>query len=297
MSERPMADTDDVRVVSDASTAGAMLRQAREAAGLHVAALAVSMKVPVKKLEALESNRLDLLHDAVFVRALAASVCRALKIDAAPVLERLPTGSAPRLTADERGINTPFRVRGERSDWSVTDFFSKPTVIVVVVLVLSALGVAFFPESQTAENSGGAVEGKSMAVERIQESAKTYESEPSKPVGEIIPVAAVGGISTAPKADPDMGAALSTASATTENALPSLVTFRAKGASWIQVTDSKGVVLLNKTLMAGEAVGVPGIPPVSIVIGRVDVTDVEVRGKPFDLAEVSKENVARFEVK
>jgi hypothetical protein len=34
-------------------TAGALLREAREAQGLHVAALAVAMKVPVKKLEAL----------------------------------------------------------------------------------------------------------------------------------------------------------------------------------------------------------------------------------------------------
>ena len=57
-------------------TAGSLLRTAREREGLHIAALAVSMKVPVKKLEALEADRLDLLPDAVFVRALAASVCR-----------------------------------------------------------------------------------------------------------------------------------------------------------------------------------------------------------------------------
>ena len=35
---------------------GAMLRQAREAAGLHIGALAVSLRVPVKKLEALEAD-------------------------------------------------------------------------------------------------------------------------------------------------------------------------------------------------------------------------------------------------
>jgi cytoskeleton protein RodZ len=29
----------------------------------------------------------------------------------------------------------------------------------------------------------------------------------------------------------------------------------------------------------------------------VSVTDVEVRGKPYDLAPVSRDNVARFEVK
>jgi cytoskeleton protein RodZ len=49
--------------------------------------------------------------------------------------------------------------------------------------------------------------------------------------------------------------------------------------------------------MAGESFDLPALPPVFVVIGRVDVTEVMVRGKPFNLLEVSKENVARFEVK
>ena len=56
-----MADAASSGVVADAQgrsdlTAGALLRQAREAAGLHIAALAVSLKVPVKKIEALEAQ-------------------------------------------------------------------------------------------------------------------------------------------------------------------------------------------------------------------------------------------------
>ncbi|MDB5966089.1 MAG: hypothetical protein JWQ72_2589, partial [Polaromonas sp.] len=80
-------------------SAGSLLRRAREAAGLHIAALALALKVPVKKLEALEADRYDELSDAVFVRALAASVCRNLKIDPAPVLQRLPATATPRLAA------------------------------------------------------------------------------------------------------------------------------------------------------------------------------------------------------
>src|SRR4051794_2894478 len=89
-------------------SAGAMLRAAREAAGLHVAALAVALKVPVRKLEALEADQYDVLTDAVFVRALASSVCRTLKIAPQPVLERLPQIAAPRLIAKTENINTPF---------------------------------------------------------------------------------------------------------------------------------------------------------------------------------------------
>jgi len=68
-----------------------LLRRAREAAGMHVAAVAVSLKVPVRKLEALENDRLPKeLGDPVFIRGLASSVCRSLKVDPQPVLERLP---------------------------------------------------------------------------------------------------------------------------------------------------------------------------------------------------------------
>ena len=66
------------------------MRQAREAAGMHIGALSVALKVPVKKLEALEADQHDQLPDAVFVRALAASVCKILKTNPAPVLELLP---------------------------------------------------------------------------------------------------------------------------------------------------------------------------------------------------------------
>ena len=41
------------------TSAGGLLRQAREAAGVHIGALSVALKVPVRKLEALESDRLS----------------------------------------------------------------------------------------------------------------------------------------------------------------------------------------------------------------------------------------------
>ena len=118
-----------------------MLRQAREASGLHVAALAVAMKVPVKKLEALEADRWDLLPDSVFVRGLASSVCRALKINPGPVLEKLPQSAAPRLDTEARGINTPFHSTGPSPLAGVSAYISKPAVLVVFGLLLAALVV------------------------------------------------------------------------------------------------------------------------------------------------------------
>lgn len=63
-------------VVESGVTAGGLLKEARQAAGMHIAALAVALKVPVSKLEALEADNYTVLPDTVFVRALASSVCQ-----------------------------------------------------------------------------------------------------------------------------------------------------------------------------------------------------------------------------
>ena len=76
-----------------------------------------------------------------------------------------------------------------------------------------------------------------------------------------------------------------------------IVVFHAKGESWVEVVDAKGAIALRKLLAAGESVGASGALPLQVTIGKVDVTEVDVRGKKFDLRPVSKDNVARFEIK
>lgn len=292
-------------------TAGQMMRNAREAAGLHVAALAVSMKIPVKKLEALESDRLDLLHDAVFVRALASSVCRTLKIDPAPVLGKLPGNMAPRLNPDERGINAPFRTPGEGVGTSISALISKPVVWIVLALLVGVVAVAFFPDIKVSE----APVEVTVKAESIAEPVL-----PVKPVVEevVVPSAQTTAF-TETRVSPENRAASSPVAAAVKSAPASaamaavsdaarsvtvvapvstgLVVFKARGSSWVKVVDSNGVVQLSKTLSDGETAGASGSTPLSVVVGRVDVTDVEVRGKTFSLVGIAKENVARFEVK
>lgn len=287
-------------------SAGALLRAAREAAGLHVAALAVSMKVPVKKLEALEADRFDLLPDAVFVRALASSVCRNLKIDPVPVLSRLPHQDVPRLSASERGLNAPFHAAGETRSLSVPATFRQPAVLVVVLLLVAALAVLFFPEWQA---DAPAEEAPATA-----ESALVMPAAPANGVADLPaattpvdpvaqPQAAASSVPALVPTVPMVAASQVASPVVAASAPPSAavagqqVIFRVKGSSWVEVTDAKGVVLMRRNLVEGDAVGVSGALPLSVVVGRADVTEVEVRGKPFNLAAIAKDNVARFEVK
>ena len=60
---------------------------------------------------------------------------------------------------------------------------------------------------------------------------------------------------------------------------------------------SPGTTVLRKLMEPGESAGASGTLPLSVTIGSVEVTEVQVRGKPYNLAPVSRDNVARFEVK
>lgn len=73
-----------------ATTAGGLLRAARQAAGLHLADLSVVLKVPVRQLESLEADQYRVDQSPVFARGLAASVCRHLRVDSAPILALMP---------------------------------------------------------------------------------------------------------------------------------------------------------------------------------------------------------------
>jgi len=85
--------------------------------------------------------------------------------------------------------------------------------------------------------------------------------------------------------------------ATGANNAGGVVAFRTKGQSWVQVTDATGTVVFRKLMESGETAAVNGRLPLAITVGSVQATEVEVRGKPYNLAPVSKDNVARFEVK
>lgn len=320
-------------------SAGWLLRQAREAAGLDLASLAVALKVSVKKLEALESDRLDQLPDAVFVRALASSVCRALKIDAAPVLSKLPQTVAPRLDHDEVGLNTPFHMPGDVAKTPFLDRLSRPMVLAALAVLLGALVLIFFPSSEQRAEIGAIVTrppaaaetpevaSAAVAVPEVVPAAKPVAKpapasvqvaspQPAKVVPQPVPApapAAPAAVKPAPvvqvAAKPAAVApAASPAASPVANGAEvppvrkklsssGVIVFKTSGPSWVEVTDANGAIQLSRMVEPGEPVGASGPLPLSVTIGRADVTEVTVRGKPFPLEGVTRQGVARFEVK
>lgn len=284
-------------------SAGTLVRQAREAAGLQVDALAVALKVTVKQIEALEADRWDLLPDAVFARALAASICRNLRIDPAPVLARLPQ-AAPRLSPRGAGLNEPFRTSNHGSGPDIGAYLSRPVVLGVLALMLGALVLVLLPVPKDAASDEVSAQGAPAAAPAAPASAVAGVQL----LSEVVPAPAAsapvvaGPVSApvatpAPASPPVVSVAPAAAASAVAASADGVLSFSASADSWIKVTDARGAVVLSRLLKPGESAGASGALPLSVVVGRADATRVQLRGRPMDLGPLTRENIARFEVK
>ena len=265
-------------------SAGALLREAREAQGLPIEALAASIKVTSHKLELLEADRFDELPDATFARALAQTVCRALKIDSAPVMRLLPPLGGYRLEQVDEGLNTPFRDRPGQfvpQEWAL---LANPALWIAVVFVLAVLAVYLLPAGwfgMAATRHANAAGGASSSSAAMAVST----GSPSGLVETRVPT---------PLAPETPAAAAPVAASTSA----SMVRLQASAAaSWVEVTDAGGRVLIGRSLQAGESIGVDGELPMRVRIGNAATTQLSFRGAPMPLASYTRDNVARLELK
>lgn len=290
------------------ATAGGMLRAAREKQGLHIAALAAAIKVSPRKLEALENDRHDELPDATFVRALAQTVCRTLKIDARPVLELLPPAPSVALEPGSGGLGTPFRERPGRVEPGLSPGKVRPLVWAAAVLVLLALAVYFAPTSwwqrfsRAAPAAGEAssvtltapvsvalpvapdVAASGTAAASVVASAPAGTATPSLPQA-AASQAMVETVFSAPPAEASPGPTVS-----------GVLQLRCTEESWVEVRDARGQSLLSRNVQPGESVGLDGVLPLRVTIGNAAATQLAFRGQPVNLASRTRDNVARLEL-
>jgi cytoskeletal protein RodZ len=141
----------DTEVTSPTTTAGDILRDYRLDQKVSLIDLANVLRVSVTKLEALENNAWDQLHDAMFVRSLSLAVCRQLQTDAAPVLSLLPVHDHSKLgEKNEKGLNSPLSrpsLLPQSTFDNLTVFFT-PMRWVALGLFILALVLAVWPEVQ-----------------------------------------------------------------------------------------------------------------------------------------------------
>jgi cytoskeleton protein RodZ len=294
-----------------AVSAGALLREARQARGLHIAALASAIKVSPAKLDLLENDRFDELPGASFTRALAQTVCRSLKIDAAPVMALLPQPPGHGLEQMSRGLNAPFHDRPTRRTPGDGPLPGNALVWVGVLLVaLAALLYYVVPENWLAMNwpQGQAASGASVVL----------PSADVLPSGGASEAAEGGQVLLAPSPLPEASTPSSSPTHTAAATAEPVVASAAPGAStapvamaaepslqlqtqrdaWVEVADARYRPLLSRIVRAGETVNLQGALPLRLKIGKASAVKVVFKGQGVDLApHTSRDDVARLELR
>ena len=268
---------------------GARLASQRQSAGLGVTDVAAQLRLHPNQVRAIEQEDLARLPAPAYVRGFVRSYARILKIDPAPLMSDLNAKLEPARESDvERGPTDYLAARAASRERKFPQW-----MFGAALLVLIALGVVGWQTTQQQPSPTSAPVAVTAPPAAPPVSAPTEATAPVT-TSEAAPASTAA-------ADPvpaptDTVEPTAASNAITSEAAPTLV-LRFNGASWAEVTDRGGKILLSQLNSEGAEHALDGELPLTVVIGDVNFASVEVRGAAFNLQPFTRNNVARFTIK
>ena len=287
-----------------APTAGMILQQAREAAGLTIDDVALQLKLAPRQVVAIERDDFANLPGRTFIRGFVRNYARLLKLDTDAVLGVLtgehatPAERAP-LAATSRAMGEMPMERPSRPNiarWAI------PLVLVAIVAIaafyefarpqasrvpapVTPIAPATSPTSSAVPLANPARPATETATTAPATTEATAPSTATEPPSEPATAASNPATSTAPAP-----ATQETASAARGNQLA----LRFRGTSWVEVRDRSGNVVLSMTGSDGATREIVIAPPGEVTVGNAGVVDATWRGRSVDVMAQARQNVARI---
>ena len=298
-------------LTSEAPDAGwVMLQKARIAAGLEIETLAAVLKVSVRKLQALEAGELNNPSELTFTRALAASVCRQLRIDSNEILAAWP-GPSSQTTVVPSALPADGAPSAATALPPEADAAGGRKWLGVVVVLAISVGawLAYQQMQHASERRQIKTQQQVIEVPTTQPAPAPAPDEPNiqtaPPAGAPEPV-----LAPAPERPPEPTAAAvesppagtvailtKTAPLTPAEIGQHVLVFQAQQESWVEVTNASGGRVFTRLMSPGDYVTIDekGVP-LSVLVGNAVGVRAYSRGKAVDLVDKSRLNVARFEI-
>ena len=296
--EAPEADS------APSPTAGAILAQAREAAGLTIDDVALQLKLAPRQVVAIERDDFANLPGRTFIRGFTRNYARLLKLDVDAVLDALPGEHAaapggPPLAAATRAIGEMPRERTPRpgvARWAI------PLVLLAIVAV-----AAFYEFARPPAARAPSAPSPLPATPPAAPATSTIPLDnPVRPISE--PTTSAPPV-TAPATAPATESAATTP-ATVVSAQPAVVAappessprvgnqlaLRFRGTSWVEVRDRSGGVVLSMTGSEGATREIQVATPGEVIVGNAGAVDATWRGRPIDMTALARQNVARIKL-
>ena len=305
---------------------GALLRQAREAAGLQPEALAQRLRLEPRVIEALEAEAYDRLPGPAFTKGYIRSVSKELGIDPAPLLAQytsLSDVAEPTLADFES--RAPAQITSASARIKLVSYALAAVVLVLVAVWWqrhydskplapnaedAALGAEALPPPEPSiplPYTYTIVEHAGAPLSPPETWRRQTDGSTPPPVEEVLPALAAqpaadaaGAGAAAPLAATPDAAPAPGSPAPTPGAAPAPVKgeliLTAARDSWIEITDLNRSRLYFGLIKGGERIGVSGKPPYDLVIGNSSAVTVTFRGAAVDVAGHAINGVARMAV-
>jgi cytoskeleton protein RodZ len=251
---------------------GLRFRHARERMRMDVETAARKIKVPAALIEAIEREHWQRLGAPVYARSYLGAYAKLLGLPQSLAEEALPNPRAPELRSMQP---LPPISRGWNRHWQKLSYVALTVVILAPLLWLLSRFSGSLPS--------GSEDAAREASAQVQ----------SVPV-ELGPAPAEDGATDAnAAAEPPLMASLTPMPTAGPRSGLQLV-FTA--ASWVDVRDLQGRTILNGLMPAGTQRVFEAGSVGSVVLGDADAVEVELNGRPLDLAPYRTAKVARFAV-
>ena len=302
-------------------TPGALLREARERAGLSQDDIAGKLKLAPRQIAAIETGDWNSLPERTFTRGFMRSYARIVGLDPDIVgLDRSPSqpnaGGELKPTPEAIGEVTMEHDRGRTgaARWAV------PFLLVAVL----AAGVAYFqwgelislgalkigtPSAQSSGAKTSSAAPNSAATSTAASPSKAPDAAVTQPLSSgsvIAPATSADGKDAATTTVPTLLLPpVEPAAAATPTLAPSpslavaspgekRITITFKGKSWTEVR-SKGDVIYSEASLPGSK-EFNGKPPLSFIVGNASNVVLNIDGKPYDMSSITRNDVARFRI-
>jgi cytoskeleton protein RodZ len=283
---------------------GEVLLSARNAKNLSLKDVSNNLRLSVSQIEALESNDFVVLPQPMITRGFIRNYARLLEVDAEPLLENY-RARMPELPLGELRVQTAITqstLNKKSQPWikyvcssllilgSLTWFFYsayKPTSVKqrtnIVTNVASkniVAEIAPLPEIAlpAAERQSEGVE--TMSADSVMENANVMPDAKEQIAKEAAPAPKTNTMDTAKTNNTIVGGKNVSLSVSEE--------------TWVQASDKLGAVIYEKMLAANTQDDFDGQPPFNLLIGNAKATTLTFLGKPIDLANKTKNNVAHI---
>jgi cytoskeleton protein RodZ len=273
---------------------GDRLKSVRETRGLSLEDVSQTLKVSRKILEQIEANAWGELPGYTFARGIVRAYAKLVSVEAQPLLDELD--SAPLLKRPL--LELPMSTRAALPVPGQSRNRDKLAMLAGVLLVtLSVLVFFLVPEGWFNEQTAGIAPAATEQNAGLQQQQATLLEPASARGTEMASGAFVDkgtplGVSVAiPLGLPAMEVA---APLPTPAAEKPILILNFVEASWVEVKDKNGVMLLSENVSAGLERSLTGSGPFNLALGNADGVNVSYRGQRVDLKPHTRQKVARL---